>query len=993
MKYKIKTNKIIGFITIIFVFVIVPAFIISYSVYRYFKAEENQIILSLKGDSDRLLTELRQNIISEKYFCRLFHEFTLSEINNKNSNIDHCVAFCKKLKIFFGDSIDFIILENNGVIKYNSNADKYRFSSKEWCEALTYSKFFINNTYQNNTKIPDDESAKKIFGSRLVDKSFYNLFKENDYRLIRADGSEKIPPSAVYSLKWGGFFVFISKNLLNDTVHLKYNILDYLSNERIIAGLYGNDNIEKVFWSNSSINDIDKIKEQLKSHAELGRYFLENDNYYICNQYLTKNIRVFTLAERSYTCFNILFKTLIVFILYILLSTPIIRYFWNTIVLEVSGNASIRLKLAFLFLFASGIPLLSLAVISFEYRQNKRLTMIEDAKSWAVNKFLEIEQRYMSFLKKIRIELDEYVDKRSTDLKKEGLTSSYVQSFNDKLKEYDAWDFFFIASDSSTIGTVDGVIKYNGSLDAIVFDRSNSILFREVSDFRFYELKVLNIMLKKVCSDLNNITLSANIIKKLEIFAEGVLQKTFPEILYSLVETKDSIKEFGFGSNSNMSYIKFISVFDKKIVDYILTVTWLHEGIQKKFVNQIISEVNRNPRNFKLIAYEINTRETFPNSFSGNNKLERFARRASDKPTEDLEIININGENYIAVSMLGRNLFEFSFVGLYPIRNIDRVINYKSYVLLLLGFFCLLLAISLAQLLTKSFIKPMFNLQEGALAIETRNFDHRIPNLNTDEFGEVGNIFNNVMVGLKELEVARIVQESLFPKPDFKQGKFSIYGKSITMIDVGGDYLDFFKINDNCFSILLGDVAGHGLGAALIMSMAKAAILSGNFDLKSPANVLNNLHKMILATKSAKQRKIMTFQYLIVNSETGENLYGNAGACSPMLVRRSASSIEEVKMGGAALGAFKRAVYHEMSLDIQTGDALIFYTDGIVECKNKNGEMLGYEGLKKILLDCWAENPETYYNNIYKAYLDYVGVDAEAGDDLTIVVLMCATEP
>ena len=342
-----------------------------------------------------------------------------------------------------------------------------------------------------------------------------------------------------------------------------------------------------------------------------------------------------------------------------MLSTPIIRYFWYTIVLEVSGNASIRLKLAFLFLFASGIPLLSLAVISFEYRQNKRLTMIEDAKSWAVNKFLEIEQRYMSFLKKIRIELDEYVDKRSTDLKKEGLTSSYVQSFNDKLKEYDAWDFFFIASDSSTIGTVDGVIKYNGSLDAIVFDRSNSILFREVSDFRFYELKVLNIMLKKVCSDLNNITLSANIIKKLEIFAEGVLQKTFPEILYSLVETKDSIKEFGFGSNSNMSYIKFISVFDNKIVDYILTVTWLHEGIQKKFVNQIISEVNRNPRNFKLIAYEINTRETFPNSFSGNNKLERFARRASDKPTEDLEIININGENYIAVSMLGRNLFEF----------------------------------------------------------------------------------------------------------------------------------------------------------------------------------------------------------------------------------------------------------------------------------------------------------------------------------------------
>ena len=140
----------------------------------------------------------------------------------------------------------------------------------------------------------------------------------------------------------------------------------------------------------------------------------------------------------------------------------------------------------------------------------------------------------------------------------------------------------------------------------------------------------------------------------------------------------------------------------------------------------------------------------------------------------------------------------------------------------------------------------MINLQEGAYAIENRNFDHRISNLGSDEFGEVGNIFNNMMVGLKELEVARIVQESMFPKPDFKQGNFSVYGKSITMIDVGGDYLDFFKVDDNSFSVLLGDVAGHGVGAAMIMAMAKASILSSAELWKSPSSMLNLLHKVIL---------------------------------------------------------------------------------------------------------------------------------------------------
>ena len=259
--------------------------------------------------------------------------------------------------------------------------------------------------------------------------------------------------------------------------------------------------------------------------------------------------------------------------------------------------------------------------------------------------------------------------------------------------------------------------------------------------------------------------------------------------------------------------------------------------------------------------------------------------------------------------------------------------------------------------------------------------------LNVDEFGEVGGIFNHVMVGLEELEVAKIVQESMFPKPEFKQGKFSVYGKSITMIDVGGDYLDFFKVDDNSFSVLVGDVAGHGVGAAVIMAMAKAAILGGGESLKSPAAMLNQLHKMILATKTTKQKKIMTFQYLHVNSETGENLYGNAGACSPILVRHSENMAEEIRMPGAALGAFKRAVYDEMALDFRPGDAIVFYTDGIVECKNKNGEMLGYDKLKNTLIQCWDSNPETYYNNILKAYYEYVGENAEAGDDLTFVIL------
>ncbi|MBP5467759.1 MAG: SpoIIE family protein phosphatase [Candidatus Riflebacteria bacterium] len=320
-------------------------------------------------------------------------------------------------------------------------------------------------------------------------------------------------------------------------------------------------------------------------------------------------------------------------------------------------------------------------------------------------------------------------------------------------------------------------------------------------------------------------------------------------------------------------------------------------------------------------------------------------------------------------------------------KNIENEINQQKSMLWLLGLFTLILSVGLAQMISKSFINPLLILQNGALAIENRNFKHRLSGLAMDEFGEVGNIFNQAIVGLQELEIAKVVQENLFPKPEFEQGNFSIYGKSVTMIDVGGDYLDFFKVDDNSFAVLLGDVAGHGVGAAVFMAMAKAAILNSGELLRSPSSILNQLHKIILSATNSKQKKIMTFQYLYVNSETGENLYSNAGACSPWIIRHSDNSIQEIKMPGPVLGAFKKAMYKEMPLDLKPGDAIIFYTDGIVECKNKKGEMLGYDGLKQLLLNCWAEKPETYYNNIYKAYLDFVGADAEAGDDLTFIVL------
>lgn len=999
-------NKYFKFFLVVFCFVCVPAFILCYSVYRYLQTNEEQIVSNLKTNAQYITNELRRNADTEKYFCRTFHEYHVREINNPLFNVESCIDYCKKNKEEFGDKIDFVVLTNDGEIKYNSNPKSLNHDKKVWYDAFHFIKY-------NYAIIPElflrgesgnADALKEIFGPQTIYRNFKSLNDENVYTLIWGDYKGNIRPGGGYAFKWGGFFVFISKELLNDIAHFKHYMSNSFSNTDIILGLYDYKNIKETFWVNKPLTNEFEVKNILTKISTNNAKLAETDNLYIYQQILNNKYNFLIISPKGNTKQNLILKIMLVFFMYFAFSWHIIKYFKNTIILNIPGDASIRLKIAFLFSFASIIPLILFALVSHEYELYKRQALIKEARVWSTENLLSVEQRYQSYLKSVANILDKSVTNYKKYLKNKIPSIELVKSITRDFYNYEIHDFFLVASETPYIAATEGVFKYSGPLDALQFDLSQSILNVEqkkveqdkliefLEKWKYNDYRFLIIVIKKIISYIIGKEIPGSAMDKLEIIAEGFMQKPISEIIYNLIEMENEgiIKKWGYGNRIFMAYLNFISIYDKSFPDYIMVTSWWPEDLQRKFVLDIFAKLNRNTAGFKFISFERYQRLFIPDIYNGNAELEAFAKRASEKPSDELETFYYNGEKYIIVTLLGKGLDKYSFIGLYPMRNIDNEINQQKSLLWLLGTFSLILSFGLAQLISKSFIKPLLILQDGALAIENRNFKHRLSGLATDEFGEVGKIFNHAMVGLQELEIAKIVQESMFPKPEFKQGKFEIYGKSVTMIDVGGDYLDFFKVDDNSFSVLVGDVAGHGVGAAVIMAMAKAAILSAGEALRSPAAVLNQLHKIILAAKSSKQKKIMTFQYLHVNSETGASLYGNAGGCSPLLVRNSEASVQEIKMAAPVLGAFKKAVYKEIPLDIKPGDAIIFYTDGIVECKDKNGEMLGYDRLINLVLNCWDKNPETYYNNIYKAYIDYVGKDADAGDDLTFVILMCS---
>lgn len=975
-------KKIFIWLAAVASFIGLPAIILSYAVYRHFQVDEERQVIIYKSEMQSFANEVRNNLSAETFFCRLFFDYSEKCRFQADSNIDKTIDFCKKLKSFFGKDIDFLFVDRNGQIKYETK--KYDFNQNTLASAMAYVAGW-RKVYVRKGNIED---LKKIVGPQFIDDFITYLFDVSYLRLCWADSSGRIPPCGVYPFTWGGFFVFISKDCLARYSHINYFVSEYCKANQQIAGCYDRNDTDKTLWCTDSSIRTDEFKSQLIKSEGDGKSFFESEHYFVFNQVLTGNLRLFYVAKKEYTELQIILWAFLAFLLYFSISYPIIKYIWNTIVLNIPGNASIRLKLGFLFFFAAGIPLLSLFVVSQEYEMHKRNTLIEDARQWSVENILSVDQRFLGFLRDICNDYDAFIGDWAQNLKNRNLEIKDIDYLREKLNKHGSFDFYCIASESKILGIYEGLIHYTGSIDAIKIDYKNSKLSSDLRSYRPDEIRSANMIIKKLCSDLNGTEIPSYILNKLELVAETILQKKFSEIIYSIIDAIGLIREWGFGKNMNMTYFNFISVYDKALTDYVMLVTWRPKDIQWNFVDNTVYRANRNAKGFKVVAYERFDNAIVPMNYSGNEKIAAFAKRATEKPTEEVEILNLDGEDYIAVGFIGRQLHRFCLIGLYPLRNIENEIDKQSSLILIIGLLCILLAAGLAQLLSKTFVLPLFRLKEGALAIENRDFAHRIPDIGRDEFGNVGSIFNNVMVGMEELEIAKIVQESMFPKPEFSQGKFAIYGKSVTMADVGGDYLDFFKIDDNNFSVLLGDVAGHGVGAAVIMAMAKSAVLCGGDSLKSPAAILNQLHKLILASKSSKQRKIMTFQYLNVNSETCETMYGNAGACSPCIIRRSAGTVEELKMSGAALGAFKKAVYKEMPLNFAPGDAIIFYSDGIVEARNEAGEEMGYEAYFDMLNQVYDTDPKKYYENIYAKYLEHIG-GMEAQDDLTIIVMVC----
>jgi phosphoserine phosphatase RsbU/P len=347
--------------------------------------------------------------------------------------------------------------------------------------------------------------------------------------------------------------------------------------------------------------------------------------------------------------------------------------------------------------------------------------------------------------------------------------------------------------------------------------------------------------------------------------------------------------------------------------------------------------------------------------------------------------------------------------------EVTQIVTY----LFLFIFFGLLLVQLVAWLigvsLTRTVTGAVHGLYEGTQRIAKGDFSWRIPLKGRDQLAELGNSFNNMTAQIEnlvviakekerlqsEVEIASEVQNQLFPRSAPAMKTIELVGVCHAARMVSGDYYDYLRLPDGNLALAIGDVAGKGISAALLMASIQSIMrtqlaaglersaAAGNISMGSvltashvsTSSMVAQLNRQLHA--STAPEKYATFFFGVYEENTRTLTYTNAGHLQPMLLRNGDRHLLDVT--GTVVGLFPSIRYEEKTVELRAGDLLIAYTDGITEPENAYGEEFGAERLAETALRYQNSEPKEMVAKIMDAVTLWSSAP-ELPDDMTVVI-------
>jgi sigma-B regulation protein RsbU (phosphoserine phosphatase) len=312
--------------------------------------------------------------------------------------------------------------------------------------------------------------------------------------------------------------------------------------------------------------------------------------------------------------------------------------------------------------------------------------------------------------------------------------------------------------------------------------------------------------------------------------------------------------------------------------------------------------------------------------------------------------------------------------------------------------------------MTRTITGAVHRLYEGTQKMIEGDFSHRIEVRGNDQLAELSRSFNSMTENLQrllivakekerlqsEIEIAREVQSQLYPRVVPKTKTLRVMAVCQPARMVSGDYYDYECTRETQVALAIGDVAGKGISAALLMatlqsslrtqlqSWMEVATSAGNGHFAktvSTSQLVSRLNNQLHAYTSPE--KYATFCLGVYDEPSGSFTYTNAGHLPPLLVHDGVS--QRLDVNGTVVGAFASAPYGESRVDLYPGDLLVMFTDGVTEPENEYGEMFGEDRL----VDLIARNAHRSEEQIIETVLTSVHqwtASEELQDDMTILV-------
>jgi serine phosphatase RsbU (regulator of sigma subunit)/pSer/pThr/pTyr-binding forkhead associated (FHA) protein len=233
----------------------------------------------------------------------------------------------------------------------------------------------------------------------------------------------------------------------------------------------------------------------------------------------------------------------------------------------------------------------------------------------------------------------------------------------------------------------------------------------------------------------------------------------------------------------------------------------------------------------------------------------------------------------------------------------------------------------------------------------------------------------------RELQLAAEIQRALLPDAMQSGSHFDVAAASVPCRSIGGDFFDYFNLTEGQFAFTLGDVAGKGPPAALLTAMIQGAFAAQVTSTESPAALIAHINRTLI--RRAIQSRFVTVMYGMLAPD-GRLTYCNAGHNPPILMSRS--GVRRLETGGLILGLFPHATYEEESIQLEDGDTLVVFSDGVTEAVDTAGDEFGEDRLLPCIAEDSSSAPSVLLDKIL-ATVRAFSANAAQVDDVTALVL------